>query len=60
MFEKVDGEDMKRVTKEVRNVKILGGSRAQERNHPPINHWMIDEIPHMLTIFNLFIMNRKI
>ena len=25
---KVDGEDMKRVTKEVRNVKILGGSRA--------------------------------
>ena len=38
MFEKVDGEDKKRVTKEVRNVKTLGGSRAQERNHPPINH----------------------
>ena len=36
MFEKVDGEYMKIVTKEVRNVKILGGSRGQERNHPPM------------------------
>ena len=55
-----DDEDMKKVTKEAINDKLLGGSRAEERNHPPINHWMIDEIPHMLTIFNLFIMNRKI
>ena len=60
MFEKVDGEDMKRVTKEVRNVKILGGSRGQERNHQPINHYMIDEILHMWIIFNLFIINTKI
>ena len=55
-----DDEDMKKVTKEAKNDKLLGGSRAEERNHSPINHWMIDEIPHMLTIFNLFIMNRKI
>ena len=54
-----DDEDMKKVTKDVRNVKLLGGSRAEERNHPPINYWMIDEIPHMWIIFHLFIINTK-
>ena len=51
---------MIRVTEEVRNIKHLGGKRAQEKNHPPIIHWFINEIPNVWVIFNIFIININI